>query len=94
MSSEGSPSSKVKFVDEGIHKPHLVKHVPTQKYNRQEIQRRLQIENWMETSLKDLFESDVSWRDDEGKGSYAMLLSSSKAHYYRTSTNYQCACLV
>ena len=65
MSSEGSPSSKVKFMEDGIHKPHLVKHVPTQKYNRKEIQKRLEIESWMETSLKDLFESDVSWRERE-----------------------------
>ena len=57
--AEGSPSSKVKFVDDGSEKPTLVKHVPTQKYNRKEIQKRLEIESWMDGRLKDLFESEV-----------------------------------
>ncbi len=55
-----SPASKVKFVDESKAKPTLVKHVPTQKYDRREIQKRLEIENWMDEKLKDLYDSEVS----------------------------------
>jgi hypothetical protein len=58
--AEGSPSSKVKFLDDNLDRPTLVKHVPTQKYNRKEIQKRLEVETWMDEKLKDLFESDVS----------------------------------
>lgn len=57
--AEGSPSSKVKFVDDNSEKHTFVKHVPTQKYNRQEIQKRLEIENWMDEKLKELFDSSV-----------------------------------
>lgn len=57
--AEGSPSSKVKFIEDGSDKPHVVKHVPTQKYNRKEIQKRLDIESWMDEQLKELFDSDV-----------------------------------
>lgn len=57
--AEGSPSSKVKFVEDNSEKPNFVKHVPTQKYNRKEIQKRLEIESWMDERLKELFETDV-----------------------------------
>lgn len=62
--AEGSPSSKVKFSEDGSEKPNLVKHVPTQKYNRKEIQKRLEIESWMDEQLKGLFETDVRWNVD------------------------------
>ena len=57
--SEASPGSKVKFQDDTGERTTLIKHVPTQKYNRKEIQKRLEIESWMEAQLKDLFQSDV-----------------------------------
>lgn len=57
--ADKSPSTKVKFVEDGSEKPALVKHVPTQKYNRKEIQKRLDIENWMDQKLSELFDSDV-----------------------------------
>ena len=57
--AERSPSAKVKFMEDGSEKPTLGKHVPTQKYNRQEIQKRLEIENWMDQKLRELFDSDV-----------------------------------
>lgn len=57
--AEGSPSVKVKFVEDNSEKPTLVKHVPTQKYNRKEIQKRLDIESWMDERLKELFDTDV-----------------------------------
>ncbi len=60
MADQNSPSSKVKFTDDSGEKPALVKHVPTQKYNRKEIQKRLDIETWMDEQLKDLFDSEVS----------------------------------
>lgn len=50
----------MKFTDDSGEKPALVKHVPTQKYNRKEIQKRLDIETWMDEQLKDLFDSEVS----------------------------------
>lgn len=61
MAGEPSPTSKVKFLDESGDKANLVKHVPTQKYNRKEIQKRLDIESWMDDQLRYLFdtESDV-----------------------------------
>ena len=59
MADQSSPSSKVKFLEDSGDKPTLVKHVPTQKYNRREIQKRLDIESWMDEQLKDLFESEV-----------------------------------
>ena len=38
------------------------KNQPTQRYERKEIQKRLDIENWMEQQLKDLYECQVSYR--------------------------------
>ncbi len=57
--ADGSPSTKVKFQEDGYEKQHFVKNVPTQKYDRKEIQKRLEIESWMDEKLKDLFDSDV-----------------------------------
>lgn len=36
------------------------KQQPTQKYDRKEIQKRLDIESWMDEQLRDLYECDVS----------------------------------
>ena len=49
---------------------------PTQKYDRKEIQKRLDIENWMEEKLSELYEvSERRWRREgereggrDGKG--------------------------
>ena len=49
----------MKFLEDNGDRPTLVKHVPTQKYNRKEIQKRLDIENWMEEQLKELYQSEV-----------------------------------
>lgn len=56
---KSSPDSKVKFQDNAGEKPNLIKHVPTQKYNRKEIQKRLVVENWMDEQLKDLYQTEV-----------------------------------
>lgn len=53
--------TKVQFPDDVSEKPNL-KHVPTQKYDRKEISKRLEIESWMEAELKELFETEVSSR--------------------------------
>ncbi len=57
-----SPSAKVKFQDGDSDKHVLVKQVPTQRYDRKEIQKRLEMENWMEEQLSNLFESEVGSR--------------------------------
>ena len=56
--ADGSVSPSVQFTEDVADKP-LLKHVPTQKYNRKEIQKRLDIEAWMEEQLKELFETEV-----------------------------------
>ena len=53
-----SPTSKVKFSGGEFDRP-AGKQVPTQKYNRKEIQKRLEIETWMDKQLVDLFETEV-----------------------------------
>ena len=58
-SSSPSASTKVKFIEQDQEKTTTVKHVPTQKYNRQEIQKRLEVEEWMDDNLKDLYQTDV-----------------------------------
>ena len=60
MADQSSPPSKVKFTEDSGEKPTLVKHVPTQKYNRREIQKRLDIETWMDEQLRDLYDSEVT----------------------------------
>lgn len=37
------------------------KQPPTQKYDRKEIQKRLDIEDWMETQLRDLYDCQVRY---------------------------------
>ena len=54
-----SPSSKVKFVDGDIDKASYAKQVPTQRYDRKEIQKRLELESWMETELQRLYKGQV-----------------------------------
>ena len=59
MADKASSPTKVQFPDDVGEKPHHLKHVPTQKYDRKEISKRLEIEQWMEEQLKDLFETEV-----------------------------------
>lgn len=54
-------STKVQFPEDVSDKPNL-KHVPTQKYDRKEISKRMEIESWMEIQLKELFDTEVSAR--------------------------------
>ena len=53
--------SHVQFAGEvlGENKPRL-RQQPTQKYDRKEIQKRLDVENWMDEQLRDLFDCEVS----------------------------------
>ena len=55
-----SPASKerVQFAEE-FGKPQSRRHAPTQKYNRKEIQKRLEIESWMDKQLEKLFGREV-----------------------------------
>lgn len=60
MADKGvSPTKHIQFPDDLSDKPNL-KHVPTQKYDRKEISKRLEIESWMEAQLKELFDTEVS----------------------------------
>ena len=61
MADKSTTPTKVQFPDDVGEKPHHLKHVPTQKYDRKEITKRLEIEQWMETQLKDLFDTEVSF---------------------------------
>ena len=53
--------SHVQFAAEalGESKPRL-RQQPTQKYDRKEIQKRLDVEDWMDEQLRDLFDCEVS----------------------------------
>ena len=53
--------TRVQFPEDFLEpsKPRL-KQQPTQKYDRKEIQKRLDIESWMDEQLRELFECDVS----------------------------------
>ena len=53
--------TRVQFATEtsGDSKPKL-RQQPTQKYDRKEIQKRLDIENWMDEQLRDLYDCEVS----------------------------------
>ena len=53
--------SHVQFAAEalGENKPRL-RQQPTQKYDRKEIQKRLDVEDWMDEQLRDLFDCEVS----------------------------------
>lgn len=54
-----SPSSKVQFSDGVGDRPYAMKHVPTQRYDRREIQKRLDVESWMDTGLRALYDDEV-----------------------------------
>lgn len=54
-----TPPSKVQFPEELAERPHALKHVATQRYDRKEISKRLEIEQWMDAQLKILFETEV-----------------------------------
>ena len=41
-------SKGVQFKDNAADKPYSMKHVPTQRYDRKEIQKRLDLENWID----------------------------------------------
>jgi len=56
-----SPSSKVKFLEGDVDKASYAKQVPTQRYDRKEIQKRLEIESWMEAELQNLYEGPVGY---------------------------------
>ena len=58
--TDNSPATKgsVQFKDDAIEKPYPMKHVPTQRYDRKEIQKRLDLENWMDDELKQLYDGD------------------------------------
>lgn len=58
--TDNSPSSKgsVQFKEDAIDKPYPMKHVPTQRYDRKEIQKRLELENWMDDKLKELYDEE------------------------------------
>lgn len=59
--AEHSTPSHVQFSTEvlGENKPRP-RQQPTQKYDRKEIQKRLDIEDWMDEQLRDLFDCEVS----------------------------------
>ena len=48
----------VRFKDDAVDKPYPMKHVPTQHYNRKEIQKRLELETWMDDQLKELYDGE------------------------------------
>ena len=53
-----SPTGKVQFTEGVGDRPHPIKHVPTQRYDRREIQKRLDVESWMDTALRALYDCD------------------------------------
>ncbi len=62
MADSATTPTKVQFPEDVSDKPNL-KHVPTQKYDRKEISKRMEIEGWMEVQLKELFDTEVGLRD-------------------------------
>ena len=62
MAESAGPGTKVQFVEAAADGKPKTKNQPTQRYDRKEIQKRLDIENWMEQQLKDLYECQVSYR--------------------------------
>ena len=58
--TDSSPqkSGSVQFKEDAVEKPYPMKHVPTQRYDRKEIQKRLDLENWMDDKLKELYDGD------------------------------------
>ena len=61
MMAEGLTSPiRVQFADGFPEPKQRPRQQPTQKYDRREIQKRLDIEDWMDEKLRDLFDCDVS----------------------------------
>ena len=63
MADSHSPTTptRVQFA-EGLAEPKpRARHQPTQKYDRKEIQKRLDIETWMDEAMRDLFDCEVSF---------------------------------
>ena len=56
--SSSAAKGTVQFKEDAIEKPYPMKHVPTQRYDRKEIQKRLDLENWMDNELKQLYDGD------------------------------------
>lgn len=57
--TEPTTPTRVQFMD-GLGEPKAkLRQQPTQKYDRKEIQKRLDIESWMEEQLKDIFDCEV-----------------------------------
>ena len=56
--SSSATKGSVQFKEDAIEKPYPMKHIPTQRYDRKEIQKRLDLENWMDDELKHLYEGD------------------------------------
>ena len=56
--TDNSQSSKVQFKDDAVEKPYPMKHVPTQRYDRKEIQKRLDLESWMDEQMKELYQGE------------------------------------
>ena len=56
--TDSSPATKgsVQFKEDATKDP--MKHVPMQRYNRKEIQKRLDLENWIDDELKQLCDVD------------------------------------
>ena len=57
--AETDTSSRVQFADSISDPKPRMKQQPTQKYDRREIQKRLEIENWMDEQLRDLYDCEV-----------------------------------
>ena len=59
-------SHKVQFPESvKVEERHRPRQQPTQKYDRKEIQRRIDIENWMEEQLTDLYQVKERERERE-----------------------------
>ena len=54
-SAEVSSPTKVKFDTDDVIERQKLRQPPTQRYDRKEVQKRLDIEQWMDEQLKRLF---------------------------------------
>ena len=61
MMADCEPDSptRVQFAESISDSKPRLKQQPTQKYDRKEIQKRLDIENWMDEQLRDLYDCEV-----------------------------------
>lgn len=57
--SDPDTPTRVQFAESISDPKPRLKQQPTQKYDRKEIQKRLDIENWMDEQLRDLFDCEV-----------------------------------